>query len=154
MSTIDRTVPSVMPVAMNARQSVNLRFVDEARPITRERDWRKAPPVVHLARTISVAATILWSLAGVLILRSMVALHSAHRPVTLPYLVSLALSVLFLGVNVWLIGALKRGQPGAWLVQRALALACLPFVPIGTLPYLLVLKRWSLGETSAWFTRS
>jgi hypothetical protein len=139
---------SAMPVTAPARRPLfsGVAYLEPA-----ERTWREAPDAVRFARRIAVAGTVLWGCAGAYFLGEMVSPDRAAVAVAASHFLALVLTTFLAAVNLWLVAALKKGRPAAWIVQQVVAYLGLLLLPLGTAFYLLLLLRWNRFETRAWF---
>jgi hypothetical protein len=142
---------SAMPVAEQDRRDRRslLSLATYLEPT--EPRWADAPVAVRYARNVAIVSTVCFSLVAAYMLGEILCRDRALPGISVYHLLFLGVSMLLAPINLWLIGALKKGRRSAWGVQRATSYIGLSFLPVGTALHLLLLLRWSRFETRAWF---
>lgn len=116
---------------------------------------RELPAVVHVARLLALVSIacllptmVLCATVGLAGRASSSSANGSLLPVLGPFLFASAMLALYL----WLIVALGRASPAAWVVQLVLAaLWALGGFPIGTVVAGVLLYYWLQPDTKAWF---
>ena len=108
-------------------------------------DWHNAPKIVR-----GWAYPLTWLAIVVLAIFVVVALFSGDMPLS-GKLGLAAFYGVFLAINIWLNGALKKGVQAAWTVQLIMSILGLLAFPLGTLIYGYIPSQWFKPENKAWF---
>lgn len=121
------------------------------------RDWGAAPAGARDARVFAIIGAVFYGLVGLLFL--VVGLFAESRSAAeaeenLARIFGGLFYIPLVAVNLWLVKAIKRGSPAAWVTQIVLSSVGVLGFPFGTIIHYQILRKWFTPENKAWFGRA